>query len=181
MINLFYIASAIAVISTVMVITRKNGVHALLYLIVSLLAVAVIFYTLGAPFVAALEVIIYAGAIIVLLIFVTMMLNLGKEGVQEEKRIMRPLSWVGPLLLSLILIAELIYLMTMQEGSAIQVGKVISPQEVGQSLFTTYVVVVELAAMLLVAGIIGAYHLGKRRKSAIHRYFEEPSSNKEDK
>ena len=55
----------------------SNAVHALLYLVVSLLAVAVVFFTLGAPFVAALEVIIYAGAIMVLFVFVVMMLNLG--------------------------------------------------------------------------------------------------------
>ena len=63
----FYIAGAVAVISTILMLTRLNVVHALLYLIVSLLAVAVVFYVLGAPFVAALEVIIYAGAIMVLL------------------------------------------------------------------------------------------------------------------
>lgn len=71
----FYIAAAVAVLSTVMVITRYNMIHALLYLVVSFLAVAVVFFTLGAPFMAALEVIIYAGAIVVLIIFVIMMLN----------------------------------------------------------------------------------------------------------
>ncbi len=60
-------------------ITRLVAVHALLYLIVSLLAVAVVFYTMGAPLVAALEVIIYAGAIVVLFVFVVMMLNLGTQ------------------------------------------------------------------------------------------------------
>ena len=73
----FYLAAVIAILATVMVITRLNAVHALLYLIVSLLSVAVVFYTLGAPFIAALEVIIYAGAIMVLFVFVVMMLNLG--------------------------------------------------------------------------------------------------------
>jgi len=77
----FYIAAAVAVISTVMAITRLVAVHALLYLIVSLLAVAVVFYTMGAPLVAALEVIIYAGAIVVLFVFVVMMLNV--NGSQE--------------------------------------------------------------------------------------------------
>ena len=71
----FYIAAAVAILATIMVITRLNAVHALLYLIVSLLSVAVVFYTLGAPFIAALEVIIYAGAIMVLFVFVVMMLS----------------------------------------------------------------------------------------------------------
>ncbi|MEO8977379.1 MAG: NADH-quinone oxidoreductase subunit J, partial [Casimicrobiaceae bacterium] len=59
---MFYIAAAIAIVATILAITRANPVHALLYLVVSLLAVAVIFFMLGAPFIAALEVIIYAGA-----------------------------------------------------------------------------------------------------------------------
>ena len=77
--TVFYISAAVALASTVMVITRRKAVHALLYLIVSLLAVAVVFYALGAPFVAALEVLIYAGAIMVLFVFVIMLLNLGPE------------------------------------------------------------------------------------------------------
>ena len=80
----FYIAAIVAIVSTVLTITRLNAVHALLYLIVSLLAVAVVFYTMGAPFVAALEVIIYAGAIMVLFVFVVMMLNLGKRAAMSR-------------------------------------------------------------------------------------------------
>ena len=68
-----------------MVITRYHPIHALLYLTVSFLAVAMIFLSVGAPFVAVLEIILYAGAIIVLLIFVVMMLNLGTETAQQEK------------------------------------------------------------------------------------------------
>ena len=73
----FYAAAFIALVSTVMVITTLNPVHALLYLIVSLLSVAVIFFVLGAPFAALLEVIVYAGAIMVLFVFVVMMLTAG--------------------------------------------------------------------------------------------------------
>src|SRR3954465_10085187 len=82
---LFYISSAVAIIATIMVITRYEPIHALLYLVVSFLAVAMIFLSVGAPFVAVLEVILYAGAIIVLFIFVVMMLNLGKETAWQEK------------------------------------------------------------------------------------------------
>ena len=70
-----------------MVITRYHPIHALLYLVVSFLAMAMIFLSLGAPFVAVLEVIIYAGAIMVLFIFVVMMLNLGKETAMQEKNL----------------------------------------------------------------------------------------------
>ena len=68
----------VAIVATVLCYHAPNAVHALLYLIVSLLAIAVVFYMLGAPFIAALEMIIYAGAIMVLFVFVVMMLNLGE-------------------------------------------------------------------------------------------------------
>ena len=67
-----------------MVITRYNIIHALLYLVVSFMAIAVVFCIMGAPFMAALEMIIYAGAIVVLIIFVIMMLNLKEETVEQE-------------------------------------------------------------------------------------------------
>ena len=85
--------------------------HALLYLIVSLLAVAVVFFVLGAPFVAALEVIIYAGAIMVLFVFVIMMLNLGKAAAVKERDWLSPGMWVGPAVLAALLLAELIYIL----------------------------------------------------------------------
>jgi NADH-quinone oxidoreductase subunit J len=77
----FYVAGAVAVISTLMMLTRYNAIHALLYLIISLLAVAVVFFTVGAPFIAALEVIIYAGAIMVLFVFAVMLLNVNQIAV----------------------------------------------------------------------------------------------------
>src|SRR6185312_8825940 len=103
----FYVAAAIAILSTVLTITRLNAVHALLYLVVSLLAVAIVFYVLGAPFVAALEVIIYAGAIMVLFIFVMMMLNLGERATQMERSWVKPGAWVGPAVLAAVLLIEL--------------------------------------------------------------------------
>src|SRR5689334_25349682 len=88
--TLFYLSSTIAIVSTILVITRYHPVHALLYLAVSFLAVGMIFLSLGAPFVASLEIIVYAGAIIVLFIFVVMMLNLGKETAQTETEWLKP-------------------------------------------------------------------------------------------
>ena len=96
---LFYLSGAIAIFATIMVITRMNVVHALLYLVVSFLAVAMVFFVLGAPFVAALEVIIYAGAIMVLFIFVIMMFNLGAEHAKQESRWIDPKAWTGPVIL----------------------------------------------------------------------------------
>ena len=157
----FYIAAALAIISTLMVITRKNVVHALLYLIVSLLAVALVFFILGAPFVAALEVIIYAGAIMVLFVFVIMMLNLGPQSTQQEREWLGPGIWVGPTVMTLILAGELAYVMSLGPVRHAALGTV-TPKQVGVALFGPYVLGVELASMLLLAGLVGAYHLGRR-------------------
>ncbi|HWR72907.1 MAG TPA: NADH-quinone oxidoreductase subunit J, partial [Nitrospirota bacterium] len=110
---LFYISAFVAIISTLMVIVKRNAVHALLYLIVSLMAVALIFFTLGAPFAAALEVIIYAGAIMVLFIFAIMMLNLGPTSTEQERNWLTFDIWMGPALLCIILAVEVVYMLTL--------------------------------------------------------------------
>jgi NADH-quinone oxidoreductase subunit J len=161
----FYIAAAVAIAATILMLTRLNAVHALLYLIVSLLAVAVVFYDLGAPFVAALEVIIYAGAIMVLFVFVVMLLNLGEEASQTERALLPPSIWIGPSVLAAILLAEFGYLLA--RGNAPAAAKASTgPVEVGMALFGRYLIGVELASMLLLAGLVGAYHLGWRRAPA---------------
>src|SRR4030067_2275825 len=108
---MFFITSGVAVFATLMVITRLNAVHALLYLIVSLLSVAVVFFIMGAPFAAALEVIIYAGAIRVLFIFVIMMLNLGREAVKSARESLTLRARVAPSALVVILLGQFIYIL----------------------------------------------------------------------
>jgi len=157
----FYIAGGIAVVSTVIMLTRLNLVHALLYLIVSLLAVAVDFFVLGAPFAAALEAIVYAGAIMVLFLFVVMMLNIGKHGAATERQWLKPGIWTGPVILASILIIEAAYLA--RGGSSRLSTVAIGPKQVGIALFGPYIIGVELASMLMLAGLVGAYHLGYRK------------------
>ena len=157
----FYIAAIVAILSTVLAITRLNAVHALLYLIVSLLSVAIVFFVIGAPFMAALEVIIYAGAIMVLFVFVVMMLNLGKKATEMEKQWQRGGMWVGPSILAAILIAEVAYLVSSPD-TAVYGSAVIEPKQVGIVLFGPYLIGVELASMLLLGALVGAYHLGRR-------------------
>jgi len=161
---LFYLSAFVAVIATVLVITRMNAVHALLYLIVSLLSVALIFFTLGAPFAAALEIIIYAGAIMVLFIFVIMMLNLGSATARQEAQWLRPGIWRGPSLLCGVLALELAYFF-MYDGAQALSSAPIPPKQVGIALFGPYALGVELASMLLLAGLVGAYHLGRREQN----------------
>jgi NADH-quinone oxidoreductase subunit J len=158
----FYIAGAVAVLSTALMLTRLHIVHALLYLIVSLLGVAVVFYLLGASFVAALEIIIYAGAIMVLFVFVVMMLNLGAPAAKTEKHWLTPGIWVGPVALATILVVEILYLVRGSTAS-LGAGGMVEPKQVGIALFGPYLIGVELASMLLLAGVVGAYHLGYRK------------------
>lgn len=170
----FYIAAAVAVLATIMVITRYNMIHALLYLVVSFMAIAVVFFVLGAPFIAALEIIVYAGAIIVLIIFAIMMLNLREESVAEEKQWVTKNIWIGPSVLSFILLAEIIFIIvTSDSQSAMMVEKVVDAREVGVSLYRKYVIGVELSGILLMAGIVGAYHLGRQKKKVVHRFLEK--------
>ncbi len=156
---LFYLSAGICAVSTAMVITGVNALHSLLYLIVSLLAAAFIFYLLGAYFAALLEVIIYAGAIMVLFVFVVMMLNLGRQTIEQEKSWLNAKMWIGPSLLAALLLLELGYLFAQGQGTAI--GQQVSAKQVGIALFGPYLLAVELASMLLLAGLVGAYHLGR--------------------
>ncbi|WP_444932086.1 NADH-quinone oxidoreductase subunit J [Microbulbifer sp. SSSA002] len=161
----FYLTAAVAIVSTAMVIFHKNAVHALLYLVTSLLSVAVIFYQFGAPLAAALEVIIYAGAIMVLVIFVIMMLNQGDAAVAQEQAWLQPHTWIGPALLSAILLIQLLLLISSGQISSAQTYHYIGPKQVGIALFSHYVLAVELASMLLLAGLVGAFHLARHRKT----------------
>src|ERR1700733_7326598 len=154
----FYIAGAVAVISTALMLTRLNVVHALLYLIVSFLGIAVVFFVLGAPFVAALEVIVYAGAIMVLFVFAGMMFNLGQNSLETERQWLTPGIWIGPVLLGGVLFAEGVYLL--RGGTALMGAVAVGPKEAGMFLFGPYLIGVELASMLLLAGVVGSYHLG---------------------
>ena len=169
--TVFYIAAAVAVVSTILVITRSNPVHALLYLIISMLSAALIFQLLGAPFAAAMEVIIYAGAIMVLFVFVVMMLNLGPQSMAQENRWLQPRMWRGPAVLAAILLAELVY-MALSGAKPTIAAAVIGPKAVGVRLFGPYLLGVELASLLLLAGLVGACHLGRRR-------FQPPPSREE--
>jgi NADH-quinone oxidoreductase subunit J len=168
MILAFYGAAAVAIVATGMVITRSNPVHALLYLIVSLLAVAVVFFVLGAPFVAALEVIIYAGAIMVLFLFVVMMLNLGPAATAQERAWLTPRVWIGPAVLSLILLAMLVP-MLLPDSTRASGATSVDPKDVGTALFGPYIVAVQLAALLLLAAVVGTSHFRHRERKPANR------------
>jgi len=175
--TIFIIAGTVAIISSLMSITNRNAIHALLFLILSLLSISIIFYISGAPFIAALEVIVYAGAIMVLFIFVVMMLNIGQQEEFEHKWL-KPGMWIVPGILATVLLVIFIYVLKeyhFEEKATVVIG----PKAVATSLFSSYLIAVELAAILLLAGIIGAYHLGRQRKKVIHRFLVRAPGKKQ--
>lgn len=133
----------------------RHAVHALLYLAVSLLAVAMVFYSLGAPFVAALEVILYAGAILVMFLFVVMMLGGGKL-----PRPARRGGWIGPCALAAALLGLLAYAVVTKTGGQLT-ATAVEPKAVGVTLFSEYLLGVELASLLLMSALIGGLRLGR--------------------
>lgn len=161
----FYLFGALAVASSVMMVTRKNPVYAAMYLVVTLFAVAAIFVLLQAHFLAALQVIVYAGAILVLFLFVIMLLNLGHD---FEPDMRGRFWWVFGGGLMLVLFAELFVIV---RGSADVSGpNLVEPlleakgavAAVAEPLFTNYVVALELVGVLLLVAMIGAVVLAKR-------------------
>lgn len=155
----FVFAAAITLMAGVMAVTRLNAVHALLYLIITLLALAMCFALLGAPFAAVLQVIIYAGAITVLFVFVVMMLNLGAATEECERAWLPPRQWRGPAVLALLLFLETVYII--MHGSLAVTPSHVGAKAVGVALFGPYLVIVELASLLLLVGLIVAWHVGQ--------------------
>jgi NADH-quinone oxidoreductase subunit J len=165
----FYLAAIVAVAATGRVITCSNAVHALLYLITSLLSVAIVFYTLGAPFAAALEVIVYAGAIMVLFVFVIMMLNLNQDTMARERAWLASSIWLGPGALAVVLLAVLAIAMSSGASMGSIDGSPLMAERVGKAMFGVYVLVVELAAFVLLAALVVASHLGRDERDASER------------
>jgi NADH:ubiquinone oxidoreductase subunit 6 (subunit J) len=106
---LFLIAATVTLVSAMMTVTSHNVVHALLYLVVTMLAIALIFFLLGSSFAAALQIIVYAGAIMVLFIFVTMMLHQGQKSLDEEHLLFSFKGSAGAFILSAVLFIELVF------------------------------------------------------------------------
>lgn len=159
----FYICSFTAVVSTFFVIIQKNAVYSLLYLIISLLSISGVFFSLGAFFAGALEVIIYAGAIIVLFVFVIMMLNVSDKYDLKEENYLRPAFWIGPSILSLILLLSMTYTVFFFKDKRIY-GLLIDAKMVGINLFGPYMLLVELSSILLLSALIVVFHIGTEKK-----------------
>ncbi|ANZ22392.1 NADH:ubiquinone oxidoreductase subunit J [Buchnera aphidicola (Diuraphis noxia)] len=159
----FYICSFIAIMSTFFTIIQKNAVYSLFYLIISLLSISGIFFSIGALFAGALEVIIYAGAIIVLFVFVIMTLNFENEHNIKSKKIFTPIFWILSGILSLTFFLLMSYAIFSLKNQKIE-RLVIDAKIVGISLFGPYVLLVEVSSLLLLAALIVVFHISGKKK-----------------
>ncbi|WP_211164221.1 NADH-quinone oxidoreductase subunit J family protein [Shewanella salipaludis] len=183
--SLFIVAAGLALLAALLTVSAHNAVHALLYLLTMMLALALIFLMLGSPFAAALQVIIYAGAIMVLFVFVTMMLHRGELSLSEERRLFYFNMARGPLLLSAVLLLELLVVITqlppeygmqaqatgaLSDGagatSALVAPGDISVKALARLLFGDYLLLVVLAALLLLAALVAAIHVSRLPQAA---------------
>ncbi|CAL4320042.1 NADH-quinone oxidoreductase subunit J [Buchnera aphidicola] len=156
----FYVSSCIAILSTILVIFQKNAIYALLYLIISMLSISTIFFALGAFFIGALEVIIYAGAIMVLFVFVIMVLNSGENSIHQETQYFKYKLWIVPGILSCFLFILMLYVVSFLRDQYIH-SIVIDSKFVGISLFGPYLLLVELLSMILLSALVVVFHIGK--------------------
>lgn len=132
--------------------------HGILYLVITLIASAILFFLLGAPFAAALQIIVYAGAIIILFLFVVMMVNpapSSRGGVLA--------GWFGPAIL-LGTLAILWYFL-LHDGGQQLVVSIVEPGMIGTTLFKKYAFALHLVAVFLLVGLVGAYHIGSFAKT----------------
>jgi len=168
---LFYVFGAIAVAASLLVVLQRNPMHSVLLLIVSFCALAGLYIGLDAPFAAVVQIIIYAGAIMVLFLFVVMLLNAHRE--DEVDVGARPLG--GPLragaVLAVVLVAELIWALVRAGGArdgALAAGAGADPaalqsvRTLGNVLFTEYSLAFEVTSILIIVAMIGAVVLAKR-------------------
>lgn len=157
---LFFLLSTICVGSVLAMILSKNQAYSALFLVLAFACLGGLFGLLGAPFMAVVQIIIYAGAIMILFIFAIMMINL-RQGISPEKK-----KWtIG---LSVVLAVVLFVELALATKGAVALAEgpkaTISPQEIGQLLFTKYIYPFEITSILIIAALVGAIVLVKKRE-----------------
>ncbi len=169
--TLFYILSALILATTGLAITRRNLVHAVVYLVASFFGSAMLFYLLGAPFLAALEIIVYAGAIMVLFLFIIMMIR--------EEATQTPLFPLGQFLPAglfgmIYLVIGAVLISNDPSGQVMLQTAVASPRDFGYYLFQRHWLAIEVVSLLLLVALMGAFYIGKlRTKASSHDNEEE--------
>ena len=156
----FYVIAAVAVVAALKMVSTKNVVHAALYLLVVLASVAATYIVLGAEFAAATQLLVYVGAIMVLLLFGVM---LTRAQIGHEDDLDHEQKWIGGLV-AVVLLAVMTYAVTDQWGTQTLPAdrRVQRTQEVADSIFSTYIVPFEAISLLLLAALIGAIVVARR-------------------
>jgi len=157
---LFYILAVVTVIGTLLAITEKHPVHAIVYLVTSFFSLATIFFLLAAPLIAMFEVIIYAGAVMVLFMFVIMMLDLGRPDQAMRPGLRR---WLLPCILGGIILTSIGVIATGYSSSP-SAAHSVSVREFSVTLFQKYGVAIEIISMQLLFAVVGALYLGRKSK-----------------
>lgn len=160
---LFYFLSFVAILSALMMVFSKNPVHSVLYLVVTFFSIAGHYFLLNAQFLGVVHIIVYAGAIMVLFLYVIMMLNLNQEMEPVKSNIQKIVATVSACLLCLVLIAS-VRTTDLMMGSASEdnIGFV---QNLGMTLFNEFLLPFELASILLLSAMVGAIYLSKKEIS----------------
>ena len=166
---LFYVFATIAVAASLLVIAQRNPIHSVLLLIASFGALSGLYVLLDAPFVAVIQIIVYAGAIMVLFLFVVMLLNAPREETDFDERV-HPLLRPGPMrfgaVLAVAFIVELWWALTKAgETGEFGAGSVSSVAAVGRTLFTQYAFPFEVTSVLILVAMVGAVMLARRERS----------------
>jgi NADH-quinone oxidoreductase subunit J len=158
--TLFYLFGAVAVIASLLVIAQRNTMYSVLLLIASFGALSGLYVLLDAPFVAVIQIIVYAGAIMVLFLFVVMLLNAPQEDTELDTRVhpmLRPGAMRFGTVLAVGLVAELVWALTATSVSgSFQPGPVISVATIGRRLFTDYAFPFEVTSVLILVAMVGA-------------------------
>jgi NADH-quinone oxidoreductase subunit J len=171
---LFFILAAIAIATAIGMLLSRSAVYAALYLVVNFVSVAIFYLLLDAPFIALSQIAVYAGAIMVLFLFVIMLIGL--ENLPGELN-WRQLAW--PLAMGILLLVEGVFLVIQRVGRDVYIGQtgtaLSDPSLMAKVLFTDYVLPFQITAVLLLVAMIGAIVLSKREKPA----SETPMQGKE--
>lgn len=170
---IFYLFAAIIIVSTVLAVTRRNLVHAVIFLIVSFFGSAGLFYLLGAPFLAALEIIIYAGAIMILFLFIVMMLKV--EALRE--RMFASRQWIPAVFLcAAVLILTGLVGFTLPGSRSPMATALAEPGAFGTFLFQDHWLSIEIVSLLLLVALIGALYLGRHAEKDLSEEEKEVST-----
>ncbi|MDW7644792.1 MAG: NADH-quinone oxidoreductase subunit J [Desulfuromonadales bacterium] len=160
----FYLVALVAVVSGVLVVTCKSPVNSALSLVMTFVCLATFYVMLQAPFMAAIQIMVYAGAIIVLIIFVIMLLNLGTATMKKTSH-----SIIWSALLGVLMVSQAIFFLKRSAVSGVKgdiTSEVINTyghtELIGRSLFTDFLLPFEIASILLLVAIIGAVVLAKK-------------------